>query len=272
MRWLLCGVVFLFIIPATARAEDTLKLRLVEEITGSAARVLPEDDEENEARSWFWFVGAVNAYPRMESEKLIGRYFDPAMRALAPGFDDVRTVSDYRDWGLIWAPQIGIGKNFGKRWSFSVQGGYEQGKVRTKADDDSIFFRVPLHTDFEIFRSAAYVGGGIDFFPWGHPALGKYETWRERLRATRPLVGGSVTMTRAGYTARVRFGLDGIPNVGIKVSDTWTVFNLNLHVGAGMPLSRNTALAVNAGYNIFNRLDYDFGGFEISVAWQYFFR
>ena len=50
---------------------------------------------------WYFFVAAVNVYPKLESERLIGDLFEPALRALAPGHGGVATVSKLRDDHLL---------------------------------------------------------------------------------------------------------------------------------------------------------------------------
>ena len=111
------------------------------------------DPREPPPSKWFVKFAAVNAYPKMESEKPIETLFNPAMRLLAPRFDDVRTVSKFRDKGRLWPPHAGFGRVLSERWVLSFQGGYVIGKVRTKANDASRF-RLPLHTDLEIKRGA----------------------------------------------------------------------------------------------------------------------
>ena len=78
-------------------------------VLGDVAPIdVAESSEKLALRKWFLHFGAANAYPKMESEKLVD-YYDGMMKALAPGYDDVKTIGDLRDQHLLWPPQIGFG-------------------------------------------------------------------------------------------------------------------------------------------------------------------
>jgi hypothetical protein len=226
---------------------------------------------EERQRRWYVFLGAINAYPRLESEKLIRRYFDPTMAFLAPRHDDVTTVSTMRDLALIWQPQVGVGYVLNDYVSFAVQVGYMEGKVRTKQTHRSILL-LPLHTDFEIRRGAAFVGVGMDLHPLGMAPLKSYKTWGERFRGIRPTVGGRLTWTYALFKARVRVGLEPFENVGINLSDYWFIPSLGTNVGLTMPMGPRQQIAANFGYNWFLSEEQDFNAYSLSMEWRYFFR
>lgn len=221
---------------------------------------------------WFVFLDLVNANPKLKSEEPIEDYFNPAMRLLAPTFDDVATVGTLRDKHLLWVPQIGIGRLLGDRWRLYVQGGYTAGKVRTKADDTSIFL-LPLHTDFEIQRGAASTTLGLDFFPWRHPELGEFDGLWERLRAARPKIGSSATFTYATYDAKIKAGFKPFQHfLDLHLSDSWYLPSINVNVGAEMPVSPNNSISFNAGYNFFFDQEDDFEGPAFTLTWSHYFR
>lgn len=255
--------------------------------TSDAGQVLPETgllpaetetaietgpaSAEQAARRWFLILAWVNVHPRLESEKLLDRYFDPTMKFFAPGYDDVLKISDLRDKGLLWPPHFGIGYVLSPKWAAFFQFGYSVGKVRTEADDRSIFL-VPLHTDLEIQRGAAYFGLGLDFYPFGQAEMKKRERWRDRFKAARPSLGARYTYTYATYDAKVKVGFKPLPNIGIKLSDSWFIPSLNVNVGLDIPVDDKNQLFCNAGYAFFTEQQQDFNGAAITIGWKHFFR
>lgn len=223
-------------------------------------------------RPWFIYLQLVNAYPRMESEKLVGRLFDPAMRALAPSYEDVDTVRSLRDENKLWVPQFGAGKVLSDHWVAYFQWGWTAGKVRTKADDPSIFL-LPLHTDFEIKRGALSISGGANYYPFGTVKLNEFEGFSERLRASRPFIGADVTFTHATFRAKVKVGFSPFPNiVNLELSDAWNLPSINTHVGLEYPLNDRNSLGITAGYSFFFDRAYDFEGVAVTLAWNHYFR
>lgn len=269
MRWVV--VVAMAVLSAAGDDETTPKNHPDDLVPGTTSAA--EAPRKNATRlRWFVFAELVNAYPGLESEQLVEDYFNPAMRALAPGFDDVTTVGSLRDLHLLWVPQIGVGRLMGDRWRVFVQGGYTAGKVRTKSDDTSIVL-LPLHTDFEIKRSAATATLGLDFYPWGHATLDRYEGLHQRLRATRPRVGTSATLTYATYDAKAKAALRPFPHfLDLDLSDQWLLGSLNVNMGAEIPLSPRSSISFNAGYNFFSHEKGDFEGAAFTVAWNRYFR
>lgn len=229
-------------------------------------------DEIQRERRWFFFIGAVNAYPLMKSEKYIRNIYDPVMKAIAPKHRDANTVGDLRDDHILWPPQAGLGVRLSKRFVFSMQGGYAAGLVRTEQSNPSIFFGIPWKEDFQIRRGAGYLGAGIDFYPLGTPAQRKYKGFIDRVKGIRPFAGTSVTVTRATYDARVQLGLWGLPNLGIKLDDKWVLPSLNVHHGFDFPVNDVSTLSVNAGYNHFWEEEDDFEGWAVSMSYKYLFR
>jgi hypothetical protein len=226
---------------------------------------------EHESR-WFILPSLINVYPKLKSEALIKQLFDPAMRLLAPGFHDVRTVATLRDEHILWTPDFAIGRIMSKYWALYLQLGYEAGKVRTKAHNTSIFL-VPLHTDFEIYRSASYFGLCADVFPWGMPERREYHGLWERLRNTKPSIGFRMTETKAGFEAKAKAGFTDVTHlVDLDLKDNWWVTSLNANIGADIPLSKRNALSVNAGYNFALTRGFDFDAAAFTVGWKHYFK
>lgn len=222
--------------------------------------------------NWYYFIAAVNVYPRLESEDLIHHLLEPVLEGLSPGHPGVYTISDLRDDHLLWPPHLGLGVNLSPRWSAFLEAGYTSGKVRTKLDRTSILL-LPLHTDFEIQRGALFAGAGLDFYPWGMAPQQEYHGWRDRLTQARPFLGSRLTWTRATYDAKVKLGLKPFPNfVNLRFSDAWTVPSVTFVAGVDVPLSRDTTLTFNGGYNFFWKQDYDFEGYAFTVQWRRYFR
>lgn len=225
---------------------------------------------EPSARRWFFLAIMTNAYPRMETEGLID-YFDKGMRLVAPGFDDVKTVSDLRDNHMIWSPHFGIGLALNDHWTLFVEGGYAGGKVRTEANDLSIFL-VPWHTDFEITRTATYASVGVDWSPWGQPQRRELNGLRERIGAARPFAGARAIFTYATYRAKVKFGFKPGKGIAVKIRDAWFIPGLNVVGGLDVPVSSESVLTVAAGYTFFSKRAHDFNSLDVTVAWKYYFR
>ena len=89
-------------------------------LTDHSANMENRASEEAEQAKWFFLIAGVNTYPRLESEELIDRFFNPAMRFFAPSFEDVYTVGDLRDDYLIWPLHVGIGRVVSPRWTVYV--------------------------------------------------------------------------------------------------------------------------------------------------------
>lgn len=220
---------------------------------------------------WYFFVAAVNVYPRLESERIIKKWFEPVLKGLAPGHDGVYTLSDLRDDHGMWPPHVGLGYTLNDHLAVFLEGGYTAGKVRTKRNDRSRLL-LPLHTDFEIKRSALFAGVGLDYFPWGMAPQADYHGLRERLAAIRPFCGTRLTWTRTTFRAKVKLGLLPLPNfLNLELSDAWTLPSLTTVVGFDVPLSKNTALTVNGAYNHFWDREFDFEGWALTVQWKRFF-
>lgn len=250
--------------------------------TGSWAAAEPDRtsdaDSDRSARraekglDWYYFIAAVNVYPELKSEELINQTLEPVLRTLSPGHEGVYTVSDLRDDHGLWPPHLGLGVNLNEKWSLFVEGGYTAGKVRTKNDRPSILL-LPLHTDFEIKRSALFGGVGLDYFPWGMPASRNYDGLGDRLSSARPFLGTRLTWTYATFRAKVKLGLNPLPNfVNLELSDAWGLPSATVVGGVDMPLTENTSLTFNAGYNHFWDQASDFEGYAFTVQWRSYFK
>lgn len=225
-------------------------------------------DRAKVARDWYIFIAAVNVYPGLESEELINKTLEPVLRTLSPGHEGVYTVSDLRDDHGLWPPHIGLGKNLNDKWSMFLEAGYTAGKVRTKNDRRSILL-LPLHTDFEIQRSAKFVGVGLDYFPWGMAEQRTYDGLGDRLTNIRPFLGTRLTWTHATFRAKAKLGLAPLPNfLNLELGDSWTLPSATIVGGLDLPLSRDTTLTVNAGYNHFWDQEFDFEGYAFTIQWR----
>lgn len=228
------------------------------------------NEEANDAR-WFWHLGITSAFPRIESENLVDELYDPLMQFLAPGYDDVTLVGDYRNMGLLLAPQIGLGRRLGDRLTLTFHAGWAGGKVRTEQDTRTWIFLLPFHNDFEIYRGASYADFAVDFYPLKHPKMKDYETWRERFKAGRPKVALSTTFTNAEYKAKVKIGFGNfLPNIGVTVTDEWSLQSYKTRIGYELPINRRNVLSFDLAYNFFEDLQYDFNGPIVSVIWQHY--
>ena len=225
-------------------------------------------DRARAARDWYFFVAAVNVYPGLESEELINKTLEPVLRTLSPGHEGVYTVSDLRDDHGLWPPHIGVGRNLNEKWSMFLEAGYTAGKVRTKNDRRSILL-LPLHTDFEIHRSAKFVGVGLDYFPWGMAEQRTYDGLGDRLSNIRPFLGTRLTWTHATFRAKAKLGLAPLPNfLNLELGDSWTLPSATIVGGLDLPLSQDTTLTVNAGYNHFWDQEFDFEGYAFTIQWR----
>ena len=222
-------------------------------------------------RKWYFFVAAVNVYPALESEEIIGDLVEPILDVVAPRHEGIDTISELRDNHLLWPPHLWLGYNLNDKWSVFLEAGYTAGKVRTR-DDTASLLLLPIHTDFEIFRSALFGGVGLDFFPWGMPEQREYDGLGDRLTSIRPFLGTRFTWTYATYRVKAKFGVHPLPNlVNIELSDAWGLPSATIVGGFDFPLSKVTTLTVNAGYNHFWDQDFDFEGYGLTVQWRRYF-
>ncbi len=229
------------------------------------------DGEERKISNWFWFISVVNPYPKMESERPIKEYFDPIMSFLSPDHEPVRTVSDYRDKHLIWAPHFGVGYKINDKFTVTAQGGGEGGKIRTKQTHPSILL-LPLHTDFEIKRMAFYLGAGVHYSPFGSPIHKEFDGFWDRLKCSRPYLSLSLTHTYATYDAKVKVKFEPIfPVVSLDLSDSWPIYSVDMNLGLEIPLRKKDEFVVSIGYSKFLRLEEDFDSFTITLEYKRFF-
>ncbi len=234
--------------------------------------LIDENGKNLELSKWFWFVSVVNPYPKMESEKPVRKYFSPIMGFLAPEHEPVKTVSDYRDMHLIWAPHFGIGYKINDKFTVTAQGGGEGGKIRTKQTHPSILL-MPLHTDFEIKRMAFYFGAGVHYLPFGSPVHKKFEGFWDRLRCSRPYLSLSLTHTYATYDAKVKVKFEPfLPLVDLHLSDCWPTFSVDMNLGFEIPLKTQDEFVISFGYSKFLQLEEDFDSFTITLEYKRFFK
>lgn len=236
------------------------------------AKAESQDDKHSQWLSrCYIFVAASNAYPRMRSERYIKTYYDGISKLIAPGYDDVTTVSDMRDKGLVWAPQLGVGYAINNHVAASMYGGYLEGKVRTEANDRSIIL-LDYHSDFEIQRAALYGGDSVDVFPLGMPERKKRKGLIDRLKAARPYVGAGITWTHAAYDAKAKLGIKPFENISVEPSEEWTVPNISASIGVDVPLTERSSFAAHYSHNRFLRLRDDFEGPSFTFAWKHFLK
>ena len=258
------GLVFSLVCPLAPPAA-------LEAAPAGASNLKDSMDRAKAARDWYFFIAAVNVYPGLESEELINKTLEPVLRTLSPGHEGVYTVSDLRDDHGLWPPHIGLGKNLNDKWSMFLEAGYTAGKVRTKNDRRSILL-LPLHTDFEIHRSAVFAGVGLDYFPWGMPEQRDNDGLGDRFSNIRPFLGTRLTWTHATFRAKAKLGLAPLPNfLNLELGDSWTLPSATIVGGFELPLSRDTTLTVNAGYNHFWDQEFDFEGYAFTIQWRRYF-
>lgn len=258
--------------PAASPEPEAAAASVEELDTSGEISLKGPEQEANDAR-WFWHLGMTSAFPRIESEDLVKKLYDPIMGALAPGYDPVQLIGDYRDVGVLFAPQIGLGRRIGDRLTLTFHGGWAGGKVRTKQDAAFWIPLINIHNDFEIYRGAGYVDFGADFYPLKHTVLKDYGSWKERLKAAKPKVALSTTFTKADYTAKVHIGIDKLnflPHLGIKIEDEWLLQSYKTRVGLEVPINRRNVLSFDIAYNFFEEEQHDFNGPIVSVIWQHY--
>lgn len=218
------------------------------------------------------FTGNVNNHPKLDTaSKEIDLRVNRSLRAIAPGFSDVRTFSDQRDDFGLWTPFIGVGMNLGDHWDVFAQMGYTRGKIRTKATDLSLLL-LPLRTDVEFERSSFYAGIGAAWYPWGLARPGEYHGMRERLAAARPFVATTLNWNYLTFDGSVKARFlpfrDGIT---IRQDKDWKDLGLGVNVGVDIPMTKRGVLAANVQYNEFLNYSEDFSGPAFSVYWKHYF-
>lgn len=229
------------------------------------------DNPEVRYSKWFFHLGMANAYPKIESEKLVRKFYDPLLEGLAPAHDEVLLISELRDMGLVWAPQLGVGRVLGDYFAFTAIFSYAGGKVRTEQTNRSIFL-LPLHEDFSIKRSATVIDLALDWYPLKAPEQRAYAGWKERFRASRPRVGINSTYVWATYDAKVQLQFVPFPNLTIKLTDKWFIPSFQARLGWDIPIDERNLLQFNMGYQWFTKETQDFNGPVFGISWKSFFR
>ena len=229
-------------------------------------------DRKQHSRKWFWVLGLTNTYPHLESEKLVRRYWDPIVNALGPGYGHARTVGDLRDRHMIWTPNIGIGRVLSDYWVLYVQAGYTAGVIRTRRNPAGLLL-FPVHSDFEIQRGALYSVACLNYYPWKIPRMMAYNSWKKRLKASRPSVGLHMALTRATYHAKAKLGMEPLGALlRIKVHDSWILPSANLNLSWDIPLDERNILYLNGGYTFFTDVKEDFEGGAVTINWKHYFK
>ncbi|HOV34032.1 MAG TPA: hypothetical protein PLX23_11800 [Candidatus Hydrogenedens sp.] len=218
---------------------------------GRDERAVSLESNEFENSRWFWFVSLMNPYLNLEEkERPVKELFDPIMSFIAPEQKPVKTVNDYQDDFLIWAPYVGLGYQINRKWAVTVQGGGEGGILRTKQTHLSILL-VPLHTDFEIQCGDLYCGTSAYYSPWGSPEHRKFNNWKERLKSARPYISMSLVFTHLTYDAKVKAKLlPLLPIVDLNPSETWHTVNLDTNVGFEIPLNERDEILFSFGGSV----------------------
>jgi len=248
-------------------AADPLAIQghAVQEATPIEFRSDPETEKHSRL---FLRTGLLNVYPKLESERQLTRFFNASMGGLAPGFEPVTGVAQTRDDGTLVQPRLGLGYVLSDHWTFTVQAGASQRKIRHRGLNPSLFAGLPLHTDFESRIASRFIGAGIDVYPMGIPERRPYETWSERFKAARPYAGVGGTALQSVFRTRISVAVLPFPNVGIRYRRTSVVYSWNLRGGVELPINARNSLVFGAGYNRFNRQREDFDGMFISIDWQ----
>ena len=104
------------------------------------------------------------------------------------------------------------------------------------------------------------------------PEQREYDGIGDRLTSIRPFLGTRFTWTYATYRVKAKFGLHPLPNlVNIEMSDAWLLPSATLVGGFDLPLSKDTTITVNLGYNHFWDQDFDFEGHAFTIQWRRYF-
>ncbi len=231
-----------------------------------------EEDSPEPPRRWFILPGLVNVYPKLERERLIKELFDPLVGFMAPGYSGSKTFTDMRDDGLLWPPQLAVGRVLSDKFALSIHGGYSAGTVRTRKSNPSLLLGVPLHTRVKIRRYAAFVGLDLDYYPLGMVEMKRYESWGSRLGAAKPTLGARITWTWAGYDAQIGLGLGLARRVfNLHLHEDWALPSLTLVAGLDIPLNRRSVLILNGGYTFFKDQRQDFNGPAFTIGWRFMF-
>jgi hypothetical protein len=227
--------------------------------------------EDMAPRKWNVLFSLVNIYPALESESLVKDIYDPLMRILAPGYDNVYTVGDLRDDHVLLAPHIGIGYSITPRWSFCMQGGYSAG---TLVSEDTWPSRLllPLHSHVAITRGGYYVTAGFDFWPLKQVEQKKYAGWGERVRGIRPMIGARYNLNYATFDAKVKIRFKPLPNlIDVKISEAYMLTGIIVNAGFDMPITAYSHMTFEADYNFFQSHEEDFNGPAITIGIKHYF-
>jgi hypothetical protein len=232
----------------------------------------PPQEEKIEPLRRHIFTGNVNNHPQLKTaEKQLDGRVNRSLRAIAPGFDDVRTFSDQRDDFGLWTPFIGVGRNLDDHWDVFVQTGYTRGTIRTKATNMSLLL-LPLRTDVQFERSSFYAGVGLAYYPWGMGRPGVYHGIKDRLAHARPFVVSTMNWNYLTFEGNVKARFlpfrDGI---GVRQRLEWKDLGAGISLGLDIPMTERGVLSTNIQYNEFLNYGEDFSGPAFNVYWKHYF-
>ncbi len=213
-----------------------------------------------------------NLYPKLEDEELISRFFDAPMGAVTFGYRNVKTFGDTRDDSMMWAPQIGLGKDISDRWTVMFMVGYSAGRVRTKGTYLSVLL-LPLHVDFEMTRGGVYAVLGADYYPFGMPERRVYSGLWNRLRAAKPVMGARVSWAYNTFDAKIKVGPYPFPNIiNTKLSMGWSIQNFYPNIGVEIPTGKRSTIAFTGSYNFATDERQNLSGPAFNITWRYYLK
>lgn len=242
--WLLVACV-LSAVPATVMASEAA------ENPADASLPSTEKEEAGALEGWHVFFTAANVYPRLDdTEAKIDRLINDDVGRLFPAWEKPRTFSDWRDEGMLWDFQIGMGRDVTEKGTVYVSVGGTAGEQKNPK------WYPPVGVDVDFARSLWFVSAGYDYYFWGRPVLpGRVEGesfLMQRLRAAKPygeIAGGYINLkTRADVTLKAPLFGDLFT---YQDKARYDLFYVSPRVGIEMPLTEQNSVALAAGYLFF---------------------
>jgi len=230
------------------------------------------DSEEGRYRGWQVFVAAANLWPRLdETEAKIDRLINNGVGRLCPRWEEPRTFSDWRDDGMLWDFQLGVGRDIADKWTWYAAAGGAFGHQPNSHRYFPLGLPMKIGVDFD--RSAWFVTSGLDYYPWGVPEYPEDgPSILACLRAAKPYVEGAIGYVYLKGRAECSFALPLLGEFAhYQDKAQYDLFYLSPRLGVDIPVSKRNSVSVAAGPLLFTTHEHEFNNVSIYTVLRHRF-
>lgn len=263
----IASFVFAACLSHTLRAQTApgpLHLSAVESAVEEAARA----SVNHSNKPWHLELGVRDSCTRLsETKQLLDRRLDLPLRLdVYNFFETPETPIDRKSDFMLLTAYFGVGR---QETSWLIWTAYAGGGSGSNDDHQRVGI-VNLEVDFKY--AYAYTGFTSEIYPWHVPERLDYETWDQRLAASRPFL---TTGIETGYVSAEGRGHWSIAPVKLYkdkevVRDWITSFNLGL--GWNFPITERLSLLFSGDYRWHFYRPEEYNSWTITTALRYTLR